>query len=248
MRPERSTILVIAGTREAHALLTALQMRRRNVVACLAEPARGVDNLPVPARLGAFDTTTELADWMAGHDVTTVIDAAHAFDTQTSAMAQAVCARQMLRYLRVLRPPWTKTIKDRWQYVSSVAVAARSVPDTARVFANTGRATLLDYANFSGERLFMRQTQRAQTPPSPGFVEFVYGMPPFTQFQEQATFEDLSITHLICRNIGGAASMSKLLAAREMQLPVIMVSRGNLPDHLAHVETVRDALAWEANP
>jgi precorrin-6A/cobalt-precorrin-6A reductase len=52
---------------------------------------------------------------------------------------------------------------------------------------------------------------------------------------------------LICRNVGGAASMSKLLAARAMCLPVYMVRRADVTAPHRMVETVAEALAWEAN-
>ena len=246
MRPDQ-TVLVMAGSREAHGLVTGLLARRRRVIASLPEPERTFGALPVPTRMGSFEGTEAMASWMRAQSVATVIDASHAFDSAVSRMAGKACTRLDLRYLRVLRPAWQETPLDRWHHVSSVARASRDVPPEARVFANTGRQTVPDYADFAGSRLFLRQTHDNPEPAPFHFMEFVEGTPPFSQFHEQALFEKLKITHLICRNVGGAASMSKLLAARAMELPVYMVSRPSVPGHLTVVASVAEALAWEAN-
>jgi precorrin-6A/cobalt-precorrin-6A reductase len=157
------------------------------------------------------------------------------------------CIKSGLRYLRLLRPAWGATIRDRWQEVASIPQAVRLVPSTARVFSNTGWKTLSDYADFRGRKLYMRQTHPATGPTPFAFVEFVEGTPPFTQFQEEVLFQRLGVSHLICRNVGGAASMSKLLAARRLGLPVYMVARPPLPAYMPVVDSIADALAWEAD-
>lgn len=203
--------------------------------------------LPVPTRVGSFDSAKDMMDWLQQNNVTCVVDASHAFDDDISTMAGLCCTKLGLRYLRVLRPPWTATPRDRWQHVGSVPKAMGLIPEGARVFTNTGFATLADYEAFVGETLFMRQTRRNDKPAPFPFVRFIAGQPPFSQFQEERLFEELKVTHLICRNVGGAASMSKLLAARALQLRVLMIDRRPVAAHLPVVETVVEALAWEAN-
>lgn len=246
MRPETKT-LVMAGSREAHGLITGLLARRRHVLASLPEPERMFDAFPVPTRVGAFGSDAEFSTWLADNNVATVIDASHAFDSDISAMAGAACTKMALRYLRVLRPPWTETVRDKWFHVSTIGQAVQLVPEQARVFTNTGLGTLSEYARFKGQKLFVRQTHRPRNAVPYPFIEFVEGNPPFSQFQEQSLFQELGVSHLICRNVGGAASMSKLLAAREMSMPVYMVARKPPRAHLDQVESVVEALAWEAN-
>lgn len=237
----------MAGAREAHGVVTGLLARRRRVIASLPEAERVFGALPVPTRLGRFQSAEALRDWMHAQGVVTVIDASHAFDDDVSALARKVCAENGARYVRLLRPPWRQTQRDHWTCVSTIKLAATSVPATARVFSNTGWLSLPEYAAFSGRILYMRQTHSMSAPPPYSFVELVPGSPPFSQFQEENQFAALHITHLICRNIGGAASMSKLLAARARGIPVLMVERSPTPAQVAQVETVVEALAWEAN-
>lgn len=242
----KTSILVLAGSREAHHLVAALAGRGRRVIASLPEPERMFEALPVPTRTGRFDGPSDFAAWIRRECVATVIDASHPFDTAASDLAADVCRHLSLRYLRILRPPWEPSAGDTWQPVAHVSAAVDKLPEHARVFTNTGWPSLPDYAHFSGEKLFMRQTADVTKPAPYPFVEFVPGQPPFSQFQEQELFETLRITHLICRNTGGAASMSKLLAARALKLPVYMVDRAVPALQPPTVETVAEALAWEA--
>lgn len=236
----------MAGAREAHGLITALVARGRRVIASLPEPERMFDALPVPTRVGGFTSDGSFARWIKAESVTTVIDASHVFDVDVSDRVARVCSLSDLRHLRISRPEWSKTPHDQWHDMASIQEAARSVPRQARVFTNTGWPTLPEYVDFRGQSLFMRQTQNVEKPVPYPFVRFITGAPPFTQFQEEALFSDLEITHLICRNVGGAASMSKLLAARAMGLPVYMIARPAEATGTQVVQTVAEALAWEA--
>jgi precorrin-6A/cobalt-precorrin-6A reductase len=246
MKPN-STTLVMAGAREAHGLVSALTARGRRVIASLPEEERVFDSLPVPTRVGGFSDAAAFEAWLLEQHVSTVFDASHAFDSEISAMAGAASTHLGLRYLRILRPPWVASHLDLWRHASSIPQAMEAFPSTACVFSNTGWMSVPDYAGFPGRKVYLRQTHRPTHPPPFAFMEFVEGHPPFSQFDEQRLFERLGITHLICRNVGGAASMSKLLAARAMALPVVMIARTPMPAHLPIVETVAEALAWEAN-
>lgn len=244
---QKQTRLVMAGSREAHGLISALLARNRRVIASLPEPERIFAALPVPTRIGGFATGMDLCRWLQNEQVGPVIDASHAFDGALCAMVQQACADLDLQYLRVLRPPWCRTARDKWLGVDRISQVMSALPERARVFTTTGWPTLGDYADFPGRKLYMRQTHAAASPAPFPFLEFIEGTPPFSQFQEQALFARLKITHLVCRNVGGAASMSKVLAARTMGIPVFMLARPPVPPEVNIVETVAEALAWEAN-
>lgn len=237
-------ILVMAGAREAHDVIASLVEQGLPVIASLPEAERSFDPLPVPTRIDAFRSPKELERWMAEHSVTHVIDASHPFDYDISALAHEVCRKRGLPYLRVLRRPWRETARDIWINVSSVREAASVVPEAARVFSNTGWQTLPDYAEFRGQRLYMRQVHPSTDAPPFPFMKFVQGTPPFSMAEEERLFRSLKISHLICRNVGGTASVSKVLAARVLQLPVIMIARPPLPDDLPVVQTAAAAVEW----
>ncbi|MDW3222182.1 MAG: precorrin-6A/cobalt-precorrin-6A reductase [Paracoccaceae bacterium] len=242
------TTLVMAGAREAQGIITGLLGRGRSVIASLPEPERMFDALPVPTRLGVFPNTDALESWLLAENVSCVIDASHAFDAEVSDQAAQVCLSCNIRYVRVLRTAWLPTQQDSWTNYPSIAQAAIDLPRNARAFSNTGRASLPEFADFKGEALFLRQTQKSSRPPPFHFVKFVVGTPPFSQQAEENLLRELKVSRLICRNVGGIASKSKLLAARRLGIRVSMIERPDTPEGMPLVTSVAEAMAWEANP
>lgn len=239
-------ILVFAGAREAHGIVAGLLARGRSVIARVAEEERRFDPFPVPTRVGDLGDTAGLVAWITAQDVRCVIDASHGFDASTSGDVAQVCAILGLPCCRVLRPLWEPTPQDRWTSFATVRAAVDAVPPAARVFTNTGRGTLGDYTACRAALVIMRLTHPTSEPSPLPFLEFLSGTPPFSVRAEETLFRDLGITLLICRNVGGAASKSKLLAARRLGLDVSMVKRPAPAPGVPVVQDVAEALAWEA--
>lgn len=240
------TVLVMAGAREAHEIAVGLMKDNQNTIVYLPEPERMFDPFPVPTRVGGLHRQTDFQTWVEDQNVGVIIDASHAFDTALSDVSHSVAAALSLPYLRVLRPPWQAQKADDWHQVTSVSEAARSCPDASIAFSNTGWPSIDDYADFTGHSLYLRQTHRPRTASPYEFMHLIEGSPPFSIAEEVALFKQLNVTHLICRNTGGQASQSKLLAARDLGLPVFMISRPPLDKTIPVVETAAAALEWKA--
>ena len=69
------------------------------------------------------------------------------------------------------------------------------------------------------------------------------GRGPFDLAAERALLVEHGITAIVAKNSGGEASYPKLVAARELNIPVIMVRRPVLPPGDS-VGTVEEALDW----
>jgi len=61
--------------------------------------------------------------------------------------------------------------------------------------------------------------------------------------EETALFRDLGIDWLVVKNAGGAASATKLTAARNLGLPVLVIARPPQGDWPV-VDSVPAALSW----
>ena len=72
---------------------------------------------------------------------------------------------------------------------------------------------------------------------------FVLGRPPFSVEEEVAFFESEGIDWLVVKNAGGLRSRSKLDAARQLGLPVVMQKRPKRPN-VSVVWTVAECMAW----
>ena len=77
--------------------------------------------------------------------------------------------------------------------------------------------------------------------------EVIVGRGPFTLAEERDRLERHAIDVLVCKASGGAATEAKLVAARELGLPVVMLRRPP-PEPGTAVETIAAALDWLAAP
>ena len=72
----------------------------------------------------------------------------------------------------------------------------------------------------------------------------VQGRPPFPVEEEKALFALTGIEWVVTKNAGGASSMAKLVAARQLGLAVAMIERPPLPEGVDVAEDVETALHW----
>jgi precorrin-6A/cobalt-precorrin-6A reductase len=60
---------------------------------------------------------------------------------------------------------------------------------------------------------------------------------------DRALMQSRGVEWLVARNSGGTGARAKIDAARELKLPVIMITRPELPER-PRVESVDEVLAW----
>lgn len=244
MTPHLPHMLLLAGSGEARQIAEGLAARSDfRVTASLLYPERNAGPLPVPARMGPFGGDAAFRTYLRDQHITSVLDATHPFAHRVSARTAAICADLDVPYARMLRPPWTAGLGDNWHEVASEAAACRLVQPGERVFTTTGSATLQGFSAFPGAELFVRQIRTWSAPADMPFVRLEPGDGPFSLEDEAATFERLRIDRLIVKNSGGAPSRTKLDAARQLKLPVLLIARPPQPEAL-HFSTVQEALNW----
>ena len=236
-------ILLLAGTREAQDLSRALTARGHSVIASLAGATRAPRDLGCEMRVGGFGGEQGFRDWLAANPVDLVIDATHPFATQITERTARVCADKQIVNLQVRREAWTPSIEDNWTFIDRPEQASRFIVEGSRVFLATGRQTLDQFAGLSSSYLVCRQIDPPEGPFPFENGEFRVGRPPFSIEDEVQLFADLNIDWLVVKNAGGQMSRSKLDAARQMRLPVLMINRTDPPSGPI-VTTVEAALEW----
>jgi precorrin-6A/cobalt-precorrin-6A reductase len=235
-------VLLLGGTGEARRLAAALVTGGVDVLSSLA--GRVADPL-LPqgrVRLGGFGGADGLADWLATHRPRAVVDATHPFAARITASAAAAARRHGTPLLRLQRPGWTAGPGDRWTYVASLAEAADAVRGAGTVFVTTGRQGVGAFAALPGRVLV-----RAVDPPDdplPAGVVLLLARGPFTVDEEVALMRDHGVDVVVSKDSGGSMTEAKLVAARRLGLPVVLVRRPPLPSGVEVVTTVEEALAW----
>ncbi len=239
-------VLVLGGTTEASELARALAAVRR-FTATLSLAGRTADPAPqpLPCRIGGFGGVEGLADYLAAHAIDALIDATHPFAAQITRHAAAAAHRAGTKLLVVLRAEWHAELGDRWIGVDSMARAAAALGNAPRrVLLTVGRQDLAPFAAAPWHHYVIRSVDAPPADLLPRHSEVIAARGPFTAAHERRLLLERGIDALVTKNSGAAAVGAKLLAARELGLPVIMVARPKPPDGVELVATAAEAMAW----
>jgi precorrin-6A/cobalt-precorrin-6A reductase len=248
--PERRAhLLILGGTGEAAALAAAAMARygdRLLVTSSLAGRTATPAPLPGRVRVGGFGGAAGLAEYLAAAAVEMVIDATHPFAARISAHAQQACDALDVPRLMLRRPEWKQHPGDRWIEVDGAAAAASLLPELGRrAWLTIGARELDAFAGLTGIHFLIRAIAPPADPPPLASYEIIAGRGPFTLAGERHILERHAIDVLVARASGGAATEAKLVAARERQLPVLMLRRPPAPCGPS-VTSAEEALAWLA--
>jgi precorrin-6A/cobalt-precorrin-6A reductase len=240
-----ASVLVLGGTAEARRLAAVLQRDPAFAVTSSLAGRVAVPRLPCgDVRIGGFGGAEGLTAWLRGNRTDAVVDATHPFAARMTANALAATAAAGVPLVVLRRPGWTEGPGDRWHRVPDAAAAAALVPRFGtRVFLATGSGDLAAFAGLDAWCLL-----RAIDPPPPPLPtrhHLVLARGPFTADAERALLREHRIEVLVARDSGGELTAAKLVAARELGLPVVLIARPPVPDAPA-VTSVEEAVAWLA--
>lgn len=239
-------VLILAGTAEARRLATVLAAQRPElaVVCSLAGRVRA-PVLPAGAvRVGGFGGPRGLAHYLRAQRVKAVIDATHPFAERITAAAVAASREVGVPLLVLRRPGWTRQPGDDWHWVATMAEGAQVLPALGRrVFLTIGRGGLAEFAHLDTLWFLVRSVDPPQ-PPTPKKMHILLERGPFMAAGERALLREHRIDVLVTKNSGGEMTQAKLLAARELGIPVVIQSRPELPAGVEVEPTVPGALCW----
>jgi precorrin-6A/cobalt-precorrin-6A reductase len=219
------TVLVLAGTSEARALVEALVERDVDVVASLAGRTAEAAPLPCPTRVGGFGGVDGLVRELRERGVTALVDATHPFADEMPRHARDAAAIAGVPHLRLLRPAWAPEGGDEWIEVDDVRAAAAALRPGDRAFLALGRQELDVFRDLDGVEIVVRAVD--EPPPGPWHA-VVRGRGPFGLEEERALLDEHAIDVLVARNSGGPRA--KLDAARDAGARVVLIRRPEPPD------------------
>ncbi|MBU3029116.1 cobalt-precorrin-6A reductase [Paracoccus marinaquae] len=237
-------ILLLGGTTEASRMARLLAGAGLDAVFSYAGRTAAPAAQPLPSRVGGFGGAEGLADWLRGQAITHVIDATHPFAARISRNALDACAATGLPLLALERRPWTAAPGDGWVHVADIAAAVAALPEApARVFLAIGRQNLDAFAARPQHHYLLRLVDPPDGPLPLADAETVIARGPFAADGDEALLRGRRITHLVAKNAGGEGAAAKLVAARRLGLPVILIDRPALPARRTVAEP-EAAMAW----
>lgn len=225
-RPERpEKILILGGTREAADLARELAAKGLDVTTSLAGRTKEPAPVEGKLRIGGFGGAEGLAAYLTKEDFTRVIDATHPFARTISANAVKACDIAALPLDIRTRMPWERQPGDLWTEVATLEDAANALPPDARVLLALGRQYLDAFLTRTDCHFVIRMVDPPESPLTFASHEILTAKPSSDPNEEAALFGSHAITHIVCRNSGGDGAYAKIMAARRMELPVVMVGR-----------------------
>lgn len=223
-------LLVLGGTGEARAIVDEVVGKYKDVevfysIAGLTENPI----LPEGAELlrGGFGGEEGLESFIVDRKISAVINATHPFATVMTRRIYDIANRLGIPLLRVEREVWEPEEGDNWSEVQDMESASFYVPRFgSRCMLSIGSRYLELFSRWTRVFFLIRLLDTPSVPQLPlenyGTIvsRDILGVE-----EEVEILRKYEIDILVTRNSGGASTASRLLAARELGLPVIMLKR-----------------------
>ncbi len=236
---------ILGGTGDAVKLVSlAIDLPGLAVITSLAGRTSTPKNLVGDVRIGGFGGEAGLITYLQTEQIDLLIDATHPFAAQISRTAATAATKVGIPRLMLIRPGWTRSPEDNWIEVGSIEAAVPAIPARAeRIFVTIGRQQLAPFATLTAKWCLMRSIDPPDLtiPLPPGKLLLERG--PFNLERERELLREYRIQAIVSKNSGGDATYAKIIAARELGLPVIMVQRPIVPDGEI-VTDVAGAIEW----
>lgn len=240
-----SRVLILGGTSEAASLARAVAASGWAApILSLAGLTEAAAVEGVVMRSGGFGGPEGLTRYLRGTGIAAVFDATHPFAARITEHAARACAEAGVPRFRLQRANWQLQPGDTWHAVDSLAQGLGWLrPRARRLFVTLGRRALPELGAAQAFTFVMRGITRPAD--LPDNVIWVSGRPPFPVEAEVLLLRRYEVGALFIQASGGELTYAKLAAARELRLPVVMLTRPQPPEGAAG--SVPEALSWLAD-
>jgi precorrin-6A/cobalt-precorrin-6A reductase len=237
-------VLLLGGTTEAAEMARALAGAGVDAVYSYAGRTGALAPQPVPVRVGGFGGIDGLVAYLRVEGISHVIDATHPFAAQISRNAVKACAEARVALIALEREPWRPAEGDRWTPVPNLDGAVAALGDAPRrVFLAIGRQTLDAFAVAPQHHYLLRLVDPPTDPLPLPDAEVVIARGPFSVEGDRALLETHGIEVIVAKNAGGAGAEAKLVAARELGIPVVLIDRPHVPARRV-ARAVAEVMGW----
>ena len=220
-------LLLLGGTSEGTRIAEHLADRPGVTVISSLAGRIAAPSLPAgEVRIGGFGGITGLIDYLAAERIDGVIDATHPFSVQISIHAAEACADAGVPLVAFIRPPWMEVLGDDWRPAADTEAAARLC--SGRVFLTIGRQEVAAFAKV--DAWFLIRAIEMPTGALPAGRQVTLARGPFDVEHEIDLMRSHRIDMVVSKNSGGSSTYAKIVAARTLGLPVVMIERPERPE------------------
>jgi precorrin-6A/cobalt-precorrin-6A reductase len=222
-------VLLLGGVTDALGIARRLGPQH---IYSLAGVGRVPTDLRCQVRVGGYGGAEGLAQFMRDQGIDLLLDATHPYAAQISHNAARAAQLSGLPCWALRRPGWQAQTGDDWREVADWADLMTALAPFKRPLFTLGREPLQHLHEIPSNQFWTLRaldTTVVDLADSNRY-EIIGARGPFTLDDERQLFASRNIDVLISKNSGGSATEAKLQVARELGLPVLMLSRPVLPD------------------
>ena len=222
------TLLLLGGTSEAKQLANSLRKLGIRLIYSIAGLVR-TPVLECEVAIGGFSQFGGLDDFIKDRNISAILDVTHPYAQRMSHQAVISANNMGIPCWRLHRPPWQVETGDDWHMFKSWKTLLLAIRDKNSVFFSAGQLpeyvvdVLNQYAK-DGQKQLLR-TAVSSTVSLPDNMKWIKGIGPFEQQAEMDLLISEAVDCLVSKNSGGSSTQQKIIAARELGLPVYMLQR-----------------------
>lgn len=224
-------VLVLAGTYEARKLIETFSIIPDvELIASYAGVTKNPKKLKVQTRFGGFGGVKGLVNYLKNENIKVMIDATHPFSEQIKDHAIQASSQTQIPLAHFMRPAWKPESNEKWQNAKTIDDAIKTLPANSRPFFAIGKKHAHKIASREDIFAIIRMIEKPQPPIKLTQGELILARATKNWKVERELFKKKAITHLVLRNSGGKIGYAKLVAARDLKIPIIMIERPPLPN------------------
>ncbi|PID45692.1 MAG: hypothetical protein CSB47_07835 [Proteobacteria bacterium] len=221
------TILLLGGTLEAKKIARQLHNGGVPVIYSIAGIVRQ-PNLPCAVISGGFSARGGLAHFIRKRRITGILNATHPFAETMTQTAERTAQQTGILYWRYQRANWQATSEDHWQHFTDWDSLLRSLAPYRSILLTQGQLNEPMLAALRMHRKpyqrFIHRTAVTPTHAQYDWMTWVQGIGPFALQDEVNLLKQHQIEVIVSKHSGGTLP-AKLLAARALNIPVMLLER-----------------------
>ncbi|MEH6358069.1 MAG: precorrin-6A/cobalt-precorrin-6A reductase [Pseudomonadales bacterium] len=191
---------------------------------------------------GGFSQFGGLQAYLEQQKIDAVLDATHPYAEAMTSTAWSVTQQLGMSYWRFHRAPWQAQAGDKWQMFAGWPQLLAALTEFKSVFLTAGQINELAVATFAkyGEQNQKQLLRTAVQPKHPlsDSMSWIKAIGPFDLENELTLMKQNQVDVLVSKNSGGKATEAKLEAARNLDIPVMMLARPALPDGITAFDQI----------
>lgn len=243
-------ILILGGTGDANKITLNIKSNP-NIKAAITLSLAGrtkSPNLPdCRVITGGFSGVEGLKNYLENQAISAVIDATHPFADKITNHAYQACEILHIPLCRFERAAWVQQPSDDWYFAENMDACVKVAPTLGKVILlTTGSKDLAKFMTMTKVKILARMVELPPDIKLAPFVAPLFARGPFDLDEERALLSTHKIDLIIAKNSGGEATSAKLIAARELKIPVLLVERPKLPP-IYTVDSLDDVSNWLKN-